>query len=214
MNHIYKVVFNKATRTFVAVAEYARAAGKSSTVGATPSVAVHRFTMRLLTIALSLVWAGQAYGQTINDAQVGNSGNLNNRGKGLEAVSLGTPGNPLMNTGKNRPNQSDLTATNLTATSLSVGYKKGSSDPNGVNVDGEDFTSRDGSGATGIGNQTIASLGATAVGAGARGYGWSSVAVGLTSYAGGEYSVAVGRHATTEAQRSLALGVVYSVILS
>lgn len=30
MNHIYKVIFNKATGTFVAVAEYARAQGKGS----------------------------------------------------------------------------------------------------------------------------------------------------------------------------------------
>lgn len=113
-------------------------------------------------------------------AATGQAGQISTVRPALEALSLATPGNP------------QLTAANL------IGTKHGT----GSEVNN--------SGGTAIGSQASATLGSTAVGAGARGYGWSSVAVGLTSYAGGEYSVAIGRHTTTQAQRSLALGVAAS----
>ncbi|MDH2273725.1 ESPR-type extended signal peptide-containing protein [Moraxella porci] len=61
MNHIYKVIFNKATGTFMAVAEYARAQGKgsSSTVGTTEQAdtgsvsKLIRFTLVMSGIILS-----------------------------------------------------------------------------------------------------------------------------------------------------------------
>ena len=59
MNHVYKVVFNKATGTFVAVAEFAKAQGKKSngvkSLVFTPVMSTVRFVLTAMASAFVLV---------------------------------------------------------------------------------------------------------------------------------------------------------------
>ena len=73
MNHVYKVVFNKATGTFVAVAEFAKAQGKKSngvkSLVFTPVMSTVRFVLTAMASAFVLVnGANAATGTEYNQA--------------------------------------------------------------------------------------------------------------------------------------------------
>ena len=92
MNHIYKVIFNKATGTFMAVAEYAKShsgGSSSSTAGQVGSSPVIRLT-RVATLAVLVIGAtlnGSAYAQQDSKIRFGTTGN-NDTAKATGEASL------------------------------------------------------------------------------------------------------------------------------
>lgn len=93
MNHIYKVIFNKATGTFMAVAEYAKShsTGGSCATGQVGSVCTLSFA-RIAALAVLVIGAtlsGSAYAQGI---AIGRSGGLNGgaRADGEKSIAIGS----------------------------------------------------------------------------------------------------------------------------
>lgn len=93
MNHIYKVIFNKATGTFMAVAEYAKShsTGGSCATGQVGSVCTLSFA-RIAALAVLVIGAtlsGSAYAQGI---AIGQSGGLNGgaRADGEKSIAIGS----------------------------------------------------------------------------------------------------------------------------
>ncbi|WP_277620625.1 ESPR-type extended signal peptide-containing protein, partial [Moraxella catarrhalis] len=71
MNHIYKVIFNKATGTFMAVAEYAKSHStgtRKAVVGATDTPALGTALTRTAMAVLLVMMGGQAWGIPVNYA--------------------------------------------------------------------------------------------------------------------------------------------------
>lgn len=94
MNHIYKVIFNKATGTFMAVAEYAKShstGGGSCATGQVGSVRTLSFA-RVAALAVLVIGAtlsGSAYAQGI---AIGQSGGLHGgaRAEGEKSIAIGS----------------------------------------------------------------------------------------------------------------------------
>lgn len=91
MNHIYKVIFNKATGTFMAVAEYAKShsTGGSCATGQVGSVRTLSFA-RVATLAVLVIGAtlsGSAYAQQDSKIRFGTTGN-NDTAKATGEASL------------------------------------------------------------------------------------------------------------------------------
>lgn len=96
MNHIYKVIFNKATGTFMAVAECAKShsgGSSSSTAGQVGSSPVIRLT-RVATLAILVIGAtlnGSAYAQNNSKIAFGTTGNNDNASASNEAsIAIGS----------------------------------------------------------------------------------------------------------------------------
>ena len=96
MNHIYKVIFNKATGTFMAVAEYAKShsgGSSSSTAGQVGSSPVIRLT-RVATLAILVIGAtlnGSAYAQNNSKIAFGTTGSNDNASASDEAsIAIGS----------------------------------------------------------------------------------------------------------------------------
>lgn len=94
MNHIYKVIFNKATGTFMAVAEYAKShsTGGSCATGQVGSVCTLSFA-RVAALAVLVIGAtlnGSAYAQQ-HKIEIGQSGGLKGTAKaiGNRAIAVG-----------------------------------------------------------------------------------------------------------------------------
>lgn len=79
MNHIYKVIFNKTTGTFMAVAEYARAQGKGSrtTVGGTEQADTGSASklLRFSLIMSGMILSSQSFAATGTQYPIDNSSN-------------------------------------------------------------------------------------------------------------------------------------------
>lgn len=96
MNHIYKVIFNKATGTFMAVAEYAKShstGGGSCATGQVGSVCTLSFA-RIAALAVLVIGAtlsGSAYAQQTK-VEIGqtNNGPNNARAKGEASIAIGS----------------------------------------------------------------------------------------------------------------------------
>lgn len=94
MNHIYKVIFNKATGTFMAVAEYAKShstGGGSCATGQVGSVCTLSFA-RIAALAVLVIGAtlsGSAYATTVAVNTVASSGAGNARATGNESIAIG-----------------------------------------------------------------------------------------------------------------------------
>lgn len=99
MNHIYKVIFNKATGTFMAVAEYAKShstGGSSSTTGQVGSSPVIRLT-RVATLAIlaiaamfnSTISVAGSGGVAVSQSSGGNSSNTGNNSLEINAHAEG-----------------------------------------------------------------------------------------------------------------------------
>lgn len=91
MNHIYKVIFNKATGTFMAVAEYAKShsTGGSCATGQVGSVCTLSFA-RIAALAVLVIGAtlsGSAYAQQDSKIRFGTTGN-NDTAKATGEASL------------------------------------------------------------------------------------------------------------------------------
>lgn len=98
MNHIYKVIFNKATGTFMAVAEYAKShsTGGSCATGQVGSVCTLSFA-RIAALAVLVIGAtlnGSAYAQQTH-IEIGQSGGGKGtaRARGDRAIALGENAN-------------------------------------------------------------------------------------------------------------------------
>lgn len=116
MNHIYKVIFNKATGTFMAVAEYAKShstGGGSCATGQVGSVCTLSFA-RVAALAVLVIGAtlnGSAYAQSDNKGnkiQFGETGQGDNaRATGQAATAIGSlakaDGNQSVAIGGNKP---------------------------------------------------------------------------------------------------------------
>lgn len=96
MNHIYKVIFNKATGTFMAVAEYAKShsgGSSSSTAGQVGSSPVIRLT-RVAALAILVIGAtlnGSAYAQNNSKIAFGTTGSNDNASASSEAsIAIGS----------------------------------------------------------------------------------------------------------------------------
>lgn len=98
MNHIYKVIFNKATGTFMAVAEYAKShstGGSSSTAGQVGSSPVIRLT-RVATLAILAITAmfnsttaAAAGGVAVSQSSGANNNNTTGNGDAINAHAEG-----------------------------------------------------------------------------------------------------------------------------
>lgn len=99
MNHIYKVIFNKATGTFMAVAEYAKShsgGSSSSTTGQVGSSPVIRLT-RVATLAIlaitvmfnSTIPAAAAGGVAVSQSSGNNNNNTTGNGDAINAHAEG-----------------------------------------------------------------------------------------------------------------------------
>ena len=97
MNHIYKVIFNKATGTFMAVAEYAKShstGGGSCATGQVGSVCTLSFA-RVAALAVLVIGAtlsGSAYAQSIKIGQTGGAQGLA-KADGSRAIAVGENAN-------------------------------------------------------------------------------------------------------------------------
>lgn len=95
MNHIYKVIFNKATGTFMAVAEYAKShsTGGSCATGQVGSVRTLSFA-RVAALAVLVIGAtlsGSAYAQNNSKIAFGTTGNNDNASASNEAsIAIGS----------------------------------------------------------------------------------------------------------------------------
>lgn len=95
MNHIYKVIFNKATGTFMAVAEYAKShsTGGSCATGQVGSVCTLSFA-RVAALAVLVIGAtlsGSAYAQNNSKIAFGTTGNNDNASASNEAsIAIGS----------------------------------------------------------------------------------------------------------------------------
>lgn len=101
MNHIYKVIFNKATGTFMAVAEYAKShsTGGSCATGQVGSVCTLSFA-RVAALAVLVIGAtlnGSAYAQDTRHTAIDNSSptkiSRNAKAEGDRAIALGENAN-------------------------------------------------------------------------------------------------------------------------
>lgn len=99
MNHIYKVIFNKATGTFMAVAEYAKShstGGGSCATGQVSSVCTLSFA-RVAALAVLVIGAtlsGSAYAQSGNQRSLKWDGSTNTaKATGDRALALGESAN-------------------------------------------------------------------------------------------------------------------------
>ena len=184
MNHVYKVVFNKATGTFVAVAEFAKAQGKKSngvkSLVFTPVMSTVRFVLTAMASAFVLVnganaATGTEYNQTddkvcyfdtaTNSVICGSSSTQTN---GKQSIVVGD----------------GAKAGNST---ISIGANTGNSNVKGSIYVGNNITSRANmTGTVAVGNSVFAGLSddnglATAVGTGAGAF-TGSTAIGAISY--------------------------------
>lgn len=232
MNHIYKVIFNKATGTFMAVAEYAKSystGGGSCATGQVGSVCTLSFA-RIAALAVLVIGAtlnGSAYAAGTNAIEIGQQiggaqGNAN--AKGEASVSVGSLSKALG------------------SQSIAIGGSKpdkhGNNDAVGPHAEGRESIAIGGD-VTAKGDASIA-IGSDdlylpkdpnlqdALGKLIRGHevlqeiqttsndkikyrrtkaeGHASTAVGAMSYAKGHFSNAFGTRATAEGAYSLAVG--------
>lgn len=115
MNHIYKVIFNKATGTFMAVAEYAKShsTGGSCATGQVGSVCTLSFA-RIAALAVLVIGAtlnGSAYAQNVADkVKFGTDSHGITQAKGEASVAIGSlaeaDGNQAIAIGSSKPNNS------------------------------------------------------------------------------------------------------------
>ncbi|WP_290002697.1 ESPR-type extended signal peptide-containing protein [Faucicola atlantae] len=187
MNHIYKVIFCKATGAFVAVAEFARAHGKkgSGAVGQAGEVkasatSVKYFALTALSGAMMVV-SGQAmagYAATGSQGSVYTNCNTDSIGRGSTnngSIAIGGGGGLTQGNIACAPGTNDIA---IGAGATAEGYVPGTKTTTGTS--GSDGTKETGH------NQAIA------IGRYASAYGDQAVALGADTVAYGHSSIAIG----------------------
>lgn len=214
MNHIYKVIFNKATGTFMAVAEYAKSHStgtRKAVVGATGTPTLGTALTRTAMAVLLVMMGGQAWGIPVNYAD----NHRNNVGGTAVHVDYLNPENRTFADGQK---QSE-TGSGETAGTTPVYFKKrDNTGPKNTNSNGaigikSGDASKAADGAVAYGTAAEAdTLLSLAVGTGAQTKGdrtkQASMAVGTAAYANGMGAAALGTNSAAVADRAIALGMV------
>ena len=217
MNHIYKVIFNKATGTFMAVAEYAKShsTGKrKAVVGATDTPTLGTALTRTAMAVMLVMMGGQAWGIPVNYAD----NHRNNVGGTAVHVDYLNPENRTFADGQKR---STIGSGEKTGKTIPVYFKKRdntgpkNTDSNGaIGIkSGDASKAHDGAVAYGTAAEADTYL-SLAVGTGAQtkengaGSGQASMAVGTAAYAHGLGAAALGANSAAVADHAVALGMV------
>lgn len=234
MNHIYKVIFNKATGTFMAVAEYAKShsTGGSCATGQVGSVCTLSFA-RVAVLAVLVIGAtlsGSAYAQQTH-IEIGQSGGGKGtaRATGDRAIALGENANAeggqaiAIGSSNKTVNGSSLDKIGTDAKgqeSIAIGGDVLASGDASIAIGSDDLHLLDKSGGhkhksgpikTLIENHTVLkqirdSNDNRVKYRRTAAEGHASTAVGAMSYAKGHFSNAFGTRATAEGNYSLAVG--------
>lgn len=164
MNHIYKVIFNKATGTFVAVTEYARAQGKgsSTTVGTTEQTDTGSVSklLRFTLVMSGIILSSQSFAATGADVTIDGNNHYCFYDQGSNSILCGD---------KNTKNS---------LTTVIPGF--------GAITQGGSNTVTMGTAATTLADNAVA------VGNASTANGVNSIAVGRNSEALNDYDVAIG----------------------
>ncbi|WP_264753672.1 ESPR-type extended signal peptide-containing protein, partial [Moraxella catarrhalis] len=230
MNHIYKVIFNKATGTFMAVAEYAKSHStgtRKAVVGATDTPTLGTALTRTAMAVLLVMMGGQAWGAaSISGNEVASAHPVDYANPENRSFS-----NKTSNAAADAPlyfKNSDNTGTPDTSVK---GFKDGagSSAANGALAYGNAAKAdavlsiaygngaqtasqtRDGidqkQASIAFGMASYANgMGATALGTNSAAVADHAVALGMVSVAKGKNSVAVGHSATSAGENAIAIG--------
>lgn len=234
MNHIYKVIFNKATGTFMAVAEYAKShsTGGSCATGQVGSVCTLSFA-RIAVLAVLVIGAtlnGSAYAQQTH-IEIGQSGGGKGtaRATGDRAIALGENANAeggqaiAIGSSNKTVNGSSLDKIGTDAKgqeSIAIGGDVLASGDASIAIGSDDLHLLDKNGGhkhksgpikTLIENHTVLkqirdSNDNRVKYRRTAAEGHASTAVGAMSYAKGHFSNAFGTRATAEGNYSLAVG--------
>ncbi|MPW72156.1 YadA-like family protein [Moraxella catarrhalis] len=230
MNHIYKVIFNKATGTFMAVAEYAKShstGGGSCATGQVGSVCTLSFA-RIAALAVLVIGAtlsGSAYAQTarikIGKQIAGAEGDATATGEASLAIgSLSQArGSQAIAIGSSKPNNGSGNNNNVGPhaignESIAIGGDVTAEGHASIAIGSDDLYLPDQLGQDRLSNlirgheilSQIQKPGSKIKYRRTRAKGHASTAVGAMSYAQGDFSNAFGTYATAEAAYSLAVG--------
>lgn len=235
MNHIYKVIFNKATGTFMAVAEYAKShsTGGSCATGQVGSVRTLSFA-RVAALAVLVIGAtlsGSAYAQQDSKIQFGITGSGDNaKASGEASLAIGSlakaEGNQTIAIGGSKPDPRNQHANQKAGShakgqeSIAIGGDVLASGDASIAIGSDDLYLNDKNGGpkhkTGPINQLIEnhkvlreirnSTDSRVKYRRTTAAGHASTAVGAMAYAQGHFSNAFGTRATAEGPYSLAVG--------
>lgn len=236
MNHIYKVIFNKATGTFMAVAEYAKShsTGGSCATGQVGSVRTLSFA-RVAALAVLVIGAtlsGSAYAQNLGSKiKFGATGNNDDARANSEAsLAIGSlakaDGNQSVAIGGSKPDPNNRQANQRAGShakgqeSIAIGGDVLAQGDASIAIGSDDLylNNRDGSNKhtsgpinTLIQNHRVLSQIRSSRDNSVKyrrttAEGHASTAVGAMAYAKGHFSNAFGTRATAEGPYSLAVG--------
>lgn len=235
MNHIYKVIFNKATGTFMAVAEYAKShsTGGSCATGQVGSVRTLSFA-RVAALAVLVIGAtlnGSAYAQQNSKIKFGATGHSDDaKASGEASLAIGSlakaEGNQTIAIGGSKPDPNNQRANQRAGShakgqeSIAIGGDVLAEGDASIAIGSDDLylNNRDGSHKhksgmlnTLIKNHKILSQIRDSHDNSVKyrrtaAEGHASTAVGAMSYAKGHFSNAFGTRATAEGNYSLAVG--------
>ena len=224
MNHIYKVIFNKATGTFMAVAEYAKShsTGGSGATGQVGSVCTLSFA-RVAALAVLVIGAtlsGSAYAQQNSKIQFGPSqGQDTAQAKGEASIAIGSlakaGGNQAIAIGGSKPDGSNSRNNNNVGPkangheSIAIGGDVLAEGPASIAIGSDDLYLKERTNSTWVQNlikkhPILKNLTNEYRRTEAKGH--ASTAVGAMAYAKGHFSNAFGTRATALSDYSLAVG--------
>ena len=232
MNHIYKVIFNKATGTFMAVAEYAKSHStgtRKAVVGATDTPTLGTALTRTTMAVLLVMMGGQAWGAaSISGGEVASAypvdyANPENRSFANKKIANSdASGAPLYfkDNDKNGTNNASVKGFKDGAGSsaangalaygnaakadavLSIAYGHGAQTASQTR---DQIDQKQASIAFGMASYANG-MGATALGTNSAAVADHAVALGMVSVAKGKNSVAVGHSATSAGENAIAIG--------
>lgn len=229
MNHIYKVIFNKATGTFMAVAEYAKShstGGGSCATGQVGSVRTLSFA-RIATLAVLVIGAtlsGSAYAAGEHAIEIGQQGNIqagSAKANGEASIAFGSlsqaSGNQSIAIGSIKPDpnkrNSNVGSHAQGHESIAIGGDVWAEGPASIAIGSDDLYLMDNpkikhqlSGYVKRLIQQHPVLKNLTDYRRTRAQGHASTAVGAMAYAKGHFSNAFGTRATAESDYSLAVG--------
>lgn len=229
MNHIYKVIFNKATGTFMAVAEYAKShstGGGSCATGQVGSVCTLSFA-RVAALAVLVIGAtlnGSAYAQTTDPKIHFGSTNQGDRAKaaGEASIAIGSLAkadkDQAIAIGGNKSNSATPSKNGQVGShakgkeSIAIGGDVLASSNASIAIGSDDLYLDDATGQVAELIKKHKELLAIKNGPFEKKYrrthaqGYASTAVGAMSYAQGHFSNAFGTRATANGAYSLAVG--------
>ena len=232
MNHIYKVIFNKATGTFMAVAEYAKSHStgtRKAVVGATGTPTLGTVLTRTAMAVLLVMMGGQAWGAaSISGGEVASAypvdyANPENRSfANKKTANSDASGAPLYfkDNDKNGTHNASVKGfkdgawTNAANGALaygnaakadavlSIAYGHGAQTASHTH---DSIDQKQASIAFGMASYANG-MGATALGTNSAAVADHAVALGMVSVAKGKNSVAVGHSATSAGENAIAIG--------